>query len=104
MLRNLWLAIVTPSLMRRLIFAQLAILLVIWIAMLFLIIRDIAYTDQWYGPRLMTQRGGWLHRHGAGRGISAQRWCHVGNCHTRTRAHLTGVSGGRHAAVRMMDR
>lgn len=57
MLRKLWLAIVTPSLMRRLIFAQLAILLVVWIAMLVLIIRDIAYTDQWYGPRLMTQRG-----------------------------------------------
>ena len=57
MLRKLWLAIVTPSLMRRLIFAQLAVLLVIWMAMLFLIIRDIAYTDQWYGPRLMTQRG-----------------------------------------------
>ena len=56
MLRKLWNAVVTPSLTRRLVFAQLGLLLVVWAAMVFLIIRDIAFTDDWYEPRLMNNR------------------------------------------------
>jgi len=55
-LRRAWPAIVTPSLTRRLVFAQVALLLVVWAVMIFLIIRDIAFTDQWYEPRLMNNR------------------------------------------------
>ena len=56
MLRRLWAGVVTPSLTRRLVFAQMGLLLVIWAAMVFLIIRDIAFTDEWYEPRLMNNR------------------------------------------------
>jgi signal transduction histidine kinase len=56
MLRKTWLAIVTPSLTRRLVFAQVGLLLVVWSVMVFLIIRDIAFSDQWYEPRLMNNR------------------------------------------------
>jgi signal transduction histidine kinase len=56
MLRNSWHAVVKPSLTRRLVFAQMGLMLVIWSVMVFLIIRDIAYTDQWYAPRLLNNR------------------------------------------------
>jgi signal transduction histidine kinase len=56
MLRKTWLAIVTPSLTRRLVFAQMGLMIAIWSVMVFLIIRDIAYTDQWYAPRLLNNR------------------------------------------------
>lgn len=57
MLRKTWLAVFTPSLTRRLVFAQLSLLLAVWLVMLVLIIRDIAFTDQWYEPKLMHNRG-----------------------------------------------
>jgi signal transduction histidine kinase len=56
MLRRFWRAIVTPSLTRRLVLAQMGLLIAIWSVMVFLIIRDIAYTDQWYQPRLLNNR------------------------------------------------
>jgi two-component system, OmpR family, sensor kinase len=56
MLRRTWRAIVTPSLTRRLVLAQIGLMVVIWSVMVFLIIRDIAYTDQWYAPRLLNNR------------------------------------------------
>jgi two-component system sensor histidine kinase QseC len=57
MLRKLWRAVITPSLTRRLVFAQFGLLLVLWISMVIIIIRDIAYMDEWYAPRLMNNRG-----------------------------------------------
>jgi len=57
MWKTIWRAIVTPSLTRRLMLAQVGLLLVVWVAMVVIIIRDIAYTDQWYAPRLMNNRG-----------------------------------------------
>ena len=56
MLRKFWRAIRTPSLTRRLMLSQLGLMVVIWSIMVFLIIRDIAYTDKWYQPRLMNNR------------------------------------------------
>lgn len=56
MLGKVWRAIVAPSLTRRLVFAQLGLMVAIWSVMVFLIIRDIAYTDQWYAPRLLNNR------------------------------------------------
>lgn len=56
MLRKMWHALVTPSLTRRLVLAQLALLMTVWGVMIWLIIRDIAFTDQWYGPKLMGNR------------------------------------------------
>jgi signal transduction histidine kinase len=56
MLKKFWRAIRTPSLTRRLMLSQLGLMVVIWSIMVFLIIRDIAYTDKWYQPRLMNNR------------------------------------------------
>jgi signal transduction histidine kinase len=56
MLTKFWLAMVTPSLTRRLVFAQLGLLLALWLVLVLVIIRDIAYTDEWYEPRLMNNR------------------------------------------------
>ena len=56
MLKNFWRAIRTPSLTRRLMLSQLALMVAIWSVLVVLIIRDIAYTDKWYQPRLMNNR------------------------------------------------
>jgi signal transduction histidine kinase len=56
MLRRFWRAIVAPSLTRRLMFAQLGLLLVLWGGMVAYIIHDIAFTDDWYEPRMMNNR------------------------------------------------
>jgi len=56
MLRKFWRAIRTPSLTRRLMLSQLGLMAAIWSVLVFLIIRDIAYTDKWYQPRLMNNR------------------------------------------------
>jgi len=50
MFGNLWNAVVRPSLTRRLVLAQIGLLLILWLGMVFLIIKDIAYTDRWYTP------------------------------------------------------
>jgi two-component system sensor histidine kinase QseC len=56
MLGKFWRAITTPSLTRRLMLSQLALMVAIWAVLVFLIIQDIAYTDKWYQPRLMNNR------------------------------------------------
>jgi signal transduction histidine kinase len=56
MLKKFWRAITTPSLTRRLMLSQLALMVAIWSVLVFLIIKDIAYTDKWYQPRLMNNR------------------------------------------------
>ena len=56
MFGKLWNAVVRPSLTRRLVLAQIGLLLILWLGMVFLIIKDIAYTDRWYTPGLMRDR------------------------------------------------
>ena len=56
MLRKFWRAIFAPSLTRRLVLAQIGLLLALWLGMVYFIINDIAYTDKWYTPRLMQDR------------------------------------------------
>ena len=56
MLKKFWRAIRTPSLTRRLMLSQLGLMVAIWSVLVFLIIRDIAYTDKWYQPRLLNNR------------------------------------------------
>lgn len=56
MLGKFWRAIKRPSLTRRLMLSQLALMVIIWSIMVYLIIRDIAYTDKWYQPRLLNNR------------------------------------------------
>ena len=56
MLKKFWRALITPSLTRRLVLAQIGLLLVLWTGMVIYIIHDIAFTDEWYGPRIMNNR------------------------------------------------
>jgi two-component system sensor histidine kinase QseC len=55
-LRAMWRSVIRPSLTRRLLFAQLALLVAVWLGAIGYFIHDIAYVDQWYEPRQMRER------------------------------------------------
>ena len=55
-LRSIWRSIVLPSLTRRLVLAQMALLLVLWLGSIGYFIYDIAYINRWYEPKQMRER------------------------------------------------
>jgi two-component system sensor histidine kinase QseC len=55
-LHLLWQNIAQPSLARRLVFAQMGLLIVLWGLLVADFVRDIAYMNDWYEPQLLKQR------------------------------------------------
>jgi signal transduction histidine kinase len=54
---GVWLkAVFEPSLTRRLLFAQLGLLVVLWLASIAYFVYDVAYVNDWYEPRQMRNR------------------------------------------------
>lgn len=55
-LRTIWRAIAQPSLTRRLLCAQMGLLVVLWLGAIAYFVYDIAYVNAWYEPRQMRER------------------------------------------------
>jgi two-component system sensor histidine kinase QseC len=55
-LRAIWRAVAEPSLTRRLLLAQMGLLVALWLASIAYFVHDTAYVNQWYEPRQMRER------------------------------------------------
>ena len=55
-LRTLWRALTEPSLTRRLLLAQMGLLVALWLASIGYFVYDTAYVNDWYQPRQMRER------------------------------------------------
>jgi len=55
-LRSIWRSVALPSLARRLVLAQMGLLVVLWLGLIGYFIYDIAFIDQWYEPKEMQER------------------------------------------------
>jgi two-component system, OmpR family, sensor kinase len=55
-LRAMWRALTEPSLTRRLLLAQMGLLVALWLASIGYFIYDTAYVNDWYEPRQMRER------------------------------------------------
>jgi two-component system sensor histidine kinase QseC len=55
-LRQIWRSIALPSLLRRLVMAQMSLLVILWLGLIAYFIYDIAFINQWYEPKQMEER------------------------------------------------